>query len=108
MSGDVWLSPVESGGVGTWFGPGLPGLPVESATASDRTEMCRTEQGARIADLARLRIGLPAWLTLRRWVGYVLVAYHAGPELVVYLVGLILIQCSLGPGEFRWIARSAH
>lgn len=25
MFGDVWLAPAKSGGVGTWFGPGLAG-----------------------------------------------------------------------------------
>jgi len=25
MSGDVWLGPAKSGGLGTWFGPGFAG-----------------------------------------------------------------------------------
>src|SRR5258708_836110 len=29
MSGDVWLGLAKSGGVGPWFGPGLPDLPVK-------------------------------------------------------------------------------
>ena len=52
MSGDVWLSPVESGGrlvVGLVL-VCRASRSVGSATASDRTEMRRTEQGARIAE----------------------------------------------------------
>jgi hypothetical protein len=32
VSVDVWLSLAKSGGVGPWFGPGLPDLPVKEGS----------------------------------------------------------------------------
>ena len=61
MSGDVWLSPAESGGVGTWFGPGFADLSGDggSTVAIQFTDDAMALVGHRHASIVNIQ-GLPA------------------------------------------------
>src|SRR5262249_15578499 len=111
MSGDVWFGPAKSGGVGAWFGPGLPDLPVKGgSTIALRIthDTMPLETGNRVVATARFSehaaaAGNSAWIvsTYPTWLFTASVS-ESGPTfgLPPGDGGAVPVACSrVGPGS---------